>query len=242
MASRAFYTAQGTFFSMLGTVAEELTQAKFVFCFDGKANWRKQIYPEYKSNRNDPNKALRIAFFRTIWSALHATGHVCVYRDELEADDLLAVYAPHFDPAVILTSDKDLLGLVGEGTAVYLVPGTFAARHIVDEARFMQEWGFFPKNFYVWKALVGDAGDNIKGVRGIGPKTATRLVQTHGKEVFAEPQSSKVGKLLASQEVAYRVALNLVTPRIIDMPTVVPTEYNKEAVVVWQKLKSTQLY
>ena len=81
---------------------------------------------------------------------------------------------------VILTGDKDCLQLITDGVEVDLTRTGVTNMDIYDEARFKSEYGITPKQFIDVKALMGDKGDNIPGVRGVGEKTALKLVQEHG--------------------------------------------------------------
>lgn len=225
LANRAFYASnRASFFTMLEIVAEEMND-DFLFVFDGENNWRKTVYPPYKANRTDnPNKPLILTFLRNIWRVLRQAGHSPLYYDTLEADDVIANVVSRGD--IVLTSDKDLFGTICQGAVVYFIPTHFADRRLVDGPQFVQEYGFNPCYFYVWKALVGDRGDNVPGVTGIGPVRATKMVMEQGNNI----------SLTKGQE-QFNLAFQLVSPKqeSIDKPKGLTYNY-KEVKNLWQIL------
>ena len=89
---------------------------------------------------------------------------------------------------VILTGDRDTFQLIEDGhVVVQIFNKGVSDTTIYDEAATMAKFGITPKQMVDYKALVGDASDNIKGVPGIGPKTAMELLQKYGslKAMFA---------------------------------------------------------
>jgi DNA polymerase-1 len=84
-------------------------------------------------------------------------------------------------PVHIVTGDRDLLQLVDENTQVELPPGRFQKEpSIYDENAVIEKLGVRPDQVVDYKAIVGDKSDNIPGVVGVGPKTATRLLSQYG--------------------------------------------------------------
>lgn len=103
-----------------------------------------------------------------------------------EADDLIATFAEKFKKendlrVVVLTGDRDTLQLVeGEKVVVRTFNTGVSDTTVYDERGVIEKYGLKPSQFIDYKALVGDPSDNIKGVPGIGPKTATEVLKKFG--------------------------------------------------------------
>jgi DNA polymerase-1 len=154
--------------------------------------FRKKEYPEYKAQRPPAPDDL----IRQIIEARHlfeAFGVKTFEKPGFEADDLIATLAEKFkkEPevqVVILTGDKDTLQLIeGDKIVVRTFNRGVSDTTIYDENAVILKYGFAPKHMVDYKALVGDSSDNIKGVQGVGPKTATELIKKFGsiEKIFA---------------------------------------------------------
>ena len=148
-------------------------------CCDGRGNWRKELDAGYKAHR-DPLPSVFYAELDRVKQRLRDDGLLLWECPGFEADDVIATAWTHARSAghavTVATHDKDLLQLVGDGTD-YLSLSTFETRDIVAvEGKF----GVLPPMLGDWLALVGDASDGVKGAPGIGPKTATKLLQQYG--------------------------------------------------------------
>lgn len=100
--------------------------------------------------------------------------------DQCEADDIIATVArarPEDVEVFIATSDKDLFQLVGEGTCIISPSGE--NQRMTRDAVF-EKTGVWPEQIVDWLALTGDASDNIPGLKGVGPKTAAKLLAQFG--------------------------------------------------------------
>ncbi|MCA9698757.1 MAG: DNA polymerase I, partial [Myxococcales bacterium] len=152
---------------------------------DGK-NWRKVLYPEYKANRPPPPEDLRpqIPLVREATAALAIPW---VEHSNYEADDLIAAYAELGVKAklevVVVSSDKDLMQLVrgedDERAGSVRMWDTMKNRR-VGPAEVVEKFGVGPGRLGDLLAMSGDSSDNIPGVAGIGPKTATELLEQFG--------------------------------------------------------------
>lgn len=141
---------------------------------------RSAIYPEYKAGRkkapDDFYEQIPLLkdFLRTLGWPLFET-------DGYEADDILGTLAVQANKlgveANLITSDLDMLQLIDENTKVFAMKRGFSDIEEFDLEYFENKYGLKQSQFLDLKALQGDSSDNIPGVPGIGPKTATQLLQ-----------------------------------------------------------------
>ena len=156
----------------------------------GKSGRRLAICPEYKAQRPPMPDALRsqIAPIRDWMSAF---GWPLLEQEGIEADDLIAAITARREqlPVKILTFDKDIAQLTADPEVVLLSSGANDEWSALSQADVMAKFGVAPERLGDFLALVGDASDNIRGVEGIGPKTAARLLQESGslEAFFANP-------------------------------------------------------
>ncbi|AOL93084.1 DNA polymerase I [Porphyrobacter sp. LM 6] len=150
-------------------------------------SFRNHIYEYYKANRPEPPEDLRPQF-PLIRDATRAFSLPCIEVEGLEADDLIATYARRAQEqgwdVTIVSSDKDLMQLIGEvdtphGTARIDMLDTMKNQRIwLEEVE--EKFGVGPDLVGDVLALMGDAVDNVPGIYGIGPKTASKLIAEHG--------------------------------------------------------------
>jgi 5'-3' exonuclease len=174
------------FEATLGGVRRCISQAGegalVAVCCDGKGNWRKEIDATYKAQR-DPLPLVFYAEFDRVKQRLRDDGLLLWECPGFEADDLIATaeFSSAGHSVRIATHDKDLLQLIGrksDGCVTdYLLLSTFETR---DVGAVQTKYGIEPYQMGDWLALVGDSSDNVKGAPGIGPKTATKLLQAYG--------------------------------------------------------------
>jgi DNA polymerase-1 len=147
--------------------------------------FREKKYPAYKAQRPPTADALvfQLHGARNLFGAF---GVKTFEKSGYEADDLIATFSEAFKfekdlQIVILTGDRDTLQLVsGDAIVVQTFKKGVSDTTIYDEARVFEKYGIKPLQIIDYKALAGDSSDNIKGVPGVGPKTAIDLVQKFG--------------------------------------------------------------
>jgi len=152
--------------------------------FDAKGKTeREKIYPEYKANRDETPESLSKQFPWTK-KIVEACGMPMREQEGLEADDLIATAALSLleqgHTVKIVSADKDLGQLIRPGIMQLLPPPTANPRigwRELDEAGIFAKYGLQPNQIRDYLALVGDTSDNVPGVQGVGPKTATRWLQ-----------------------------------------------------------------
>src|SRR6478752_2611278 len=171
--------------TMLWKLADGLTKADgpthmAVILDASEHTHRNEMYAQYKAHRPPPPEDL-VPQFPLIRVATRAFSIPCIEEAGLEADDIIACYVTAARAAgwrvTIVSSDKDLMQLVEDGHIDML--DTMNDRRI-DEAAVIEKFGVGPEKVGDVLALMGDSVDNVPGVPGIGPKTATQLIQQYG--------------------------------------------------------------
>ncbi len=188
--------------------------------FDSRvATFRHERYPDYKANRQKTPEELHEQV-PLVEEALAALGVPVLRVDGFEADDLIATLAEKCRSegreCYILSADKDLLQLVGDGIYALkpgksgvAVSGAIGANYsFVGPAEVKAEWGVEPRLVLDVLSLTGDASDNVPGVPGIGDKTATKLIARYGNldslyANIAGIDGAAGKKLAAGKEAAY---------------------------------------
>jgi DNA polymerase-1 len=160
------------------TDAEEPTHMA-VIMDAARHSFRNEIYQEYKAHRPDPPEDL-VPQFALVRDAVRAMSLPCIEMDGFEADDIIATYATHAREkgwdVTIVSSDKDLMQLVGEDVEML---DTMNNRRLGIQA-VHDKFGVGPDKVIEVQALMGDSVDNVPGVPGIGPKTASQLINDYG--------------------------------------------------------------
>ncbi len=161
--------------------------------------FRDNLFAEYKATRTAMPRDLvqQLPYVRRLFEALHVP---VVEVTGFEADDVLATLVEHARaPGVeitVVSGDKDLLQLVGPGVRALSVLGRTGERIVYDEAKVRERWGVAPSQIADVLALMGDSIDNIPGVKGVGEKTAVKLISQFGSvERLYENLSLVPGKL-----------------------------------------------
>ncbi len=142
---------------------------------------RNELYDQYKAHRPPPPEDL-VPQFPLIRTATRAFSLPCIEEDGLEADDIIACYVTAAKSAgwkvTIVSSDKDLMQLIDEDAGIDMLD-TMNDRRIGRE-QVLEKFGVPPEKVGDVLALMGDSVDNVPGVPGIGPKTASQLIQQFG--------------------------------------------------------------
>src|SRR5262252_2115828 len=150
-------------------------------CCDGSRSQRKDLDPHYKAQRPETDAALWHSQ-ALVCEALEQDGFPVWEQDGYEADDIiasatLAALTASADATVkIITADKDLLQLVTSRVRVQSLKNNA----VLDVEAVREVYGVQPEQITDWLCLVGDTSDNVVGAKGIGPKTATKLLQQFG--------------------------------------------------------------
>ena len=211
--------------------------------FDRGMSGREEVFPEYKSTREKMPDELSSQLTR-IEQLVRAFNIPILVLDGYEADDLIGTACAQIATsrdiqARIITGDRDLLQLLTDRVEVQL-PQRGGPDRIYDVAAFRDRYEIEPGQLVDLKALMGDSSDNIPGVRGIGQKTATKLLKQYGNlaaiyEHIDEIKGANQRKLIGDREMAflsYELALiRRNVPFAIDLADSVAHEYDFEQVL-----------
>ena len=197
------------FAMMLVKLLKELAPTQIVIAFDkSRTTFRTVLYPDYKGTRDKTPEELlsQIPLLKELAAAL---GISFLEMDDYEADDIIGTLATQAAEqgveTVVVTGDRDALQLIRKGLTVVLTKKGISDTRRYDTAAFEEEYGFAPVRLIDLKGLMGDSSDNIPGVPGIGPKTATKLLVAYGTiENVLDHAAEVSGKKLSASLVAYR--------------------------------------
>jgi len=203
-------TATGVIYGFLRSLSgfqDLFNTSNFVFCWDSNTSKRKEIYPEYKTNRKKEDyteeeiefdKAFRRQMKKLRTTYLPMIGFKNVFIQQgYEADDVMASICNRSirekDEAVIITSDKDLYQCIRSNVSCYN-PQT---NKILTLQGFKKKYEILPREWVLVKAIAGCSTDNVLGVKGVGEKTAIKYLMgklTEGKKYFdiTCPQGMKI--------------------------------------------------
>ncbi len=204
------------FTNMLVKLIEDYSNDKMIVIFDAaRENFRNKIFPEYKANRGDAPDDL-IPQFPLIRECVQSFNIPQLEIEGFEADDLIATYVSLAEKnkieTIIVSSDKDLMQLVSKHVTM-LDPMKNKKIEIKDVE---EKFGVQPDKVIFIQALTGDKVDNIPGAPGIGPKTASQLINEFNDidgliKNLDKIKQEKRRNILSESENDIRLSLELVT-------------------------------
>ena len=198
------------FVNMINKIISEEKPMYIAVAFDIGKTFRHEKYDYYKGKRDNTPDELKEQFpiAKQILTAMNIK---CFELQGYEADDIIGTFSKKCEQdddfkALIVSSDKDLLQLITDQTEVKLLKTKDYIR--MDYKTFYDTYGIEPIKMIDLKALMGDASDNIPGVKGIGEKTALKLLTTYGSlssiyEHIDEIKGSVKDKLIQDKDNAY---------------------------------------
>jgi DNA polymerase-1 len=168
------------FVNMLLKLLMDFHAGQLAVIFDAsRANFRNDLYADYKANRSDTPEEL-IPQMPLIREAVAAFNLPSIELEGYEADDLIAAYSclarDRGQEVTIVSSDKDLMQLIREGVDMF----DPIKNRTIGPAEVMEKFGVTPDKMIEVQSLIGDSVDNVPGVPGIGPKTAAELINEFG--------------------------------------------------------------
>ncbi len=198
------------FANMMNKIINEEKPTYIMVAFDKGKTFRHLKYADYKSGRMETPSELKmqIPYSRRLLSAM---GIKYYEIDNYEADDIIGTFARYCDldknfDATIISSDHDLLQLISDAVEMKMLKSKDYVRY--NKKTFFEEYGIEPERVVDLKALEGDSSDNIPGVKGIGEKTALKLLQDYKTldgvyENISALTPKMQEKLLSDKENAY---------------------------------------
>jgi DNA polymerase I len=230
---------------------QEKPNGTLVFFDLGGAQDRLALHPEYKAHREDMPEALERQL-PVIKEMTRAMGLVGIEQEGVESDDLLASHAMTLsrrgDEVLIVSSDKDFAQIVGDRIRIMLPPPTANPKlgwRLMDEAGVVEKFGVPPARIADYLALVGDTSDNIPGLAGVGPKTASKWLSEFGSlegVLAAADRLSPERFRVALASSADRLRLNLrITTLNLSLPPPVSAPADVEATALYAILERMEM-
>ncbi len=264
-ATPAFTTSKGElinavygFSAMLMRTLNELKPDFLAIAWDEKGpTFRHQAYTQYKATRGPTEDGLTTQYKR-VFEVAHAFNIPEFSLSGYEADDLIGTLSKQAEKEknleiIIVTGDRDIMQLIDEKIKILMPKKTLQDVGLYGVEEFVLKYGFEPIQMIEYKALAGDASDNIPGVPGIGDVTATKLIHSFGTiEKIYLPENLKTlpprtQKLLAegaeSAVMSKKLAtLDLNAPIKLDLPACVVHDYDHKKVLdLFQELEFKSL-
>ncbi len=177
-------------FTVMLLEALKMFEPKYVLCsFDtAKPTFRHVEFPDYKATRKPTDQSL-IDQFPLVEEILQAFNIPILKKEGFEADDILGTISKYVREGkwsnenielYILSGDRDLLQLITENVKIALPQKSFSDLVAYDRIGTKKKFGLYPEQIVDYKAMAGDASDNIPGVKGVGVKTAIELLDRYG--------------------------------------------------------------
>lgn len=205
----------------------------------GASSYRKEISPEYKGNREElrakqtEEEAQKFTEFieelTSTMAYLQHSGYPVLRYKGVEADDIAALIVKHKDNLLIdniwlISSDKDWDLLVKEGVSRF--------SYVTRKETTIDEWPYevSVEGYIALKCLMGDAGDNVKGIKGIGPKRAAQIVNEYGSIYDIYDAIPIPGKYKYLQELNNNADKLLENCQLMDLLTYCETAIGEENV------------
>lgn len=197
--SGVYTNALSGFVNMISKVVEENTFTHLFVAFDtAKPTFRHEQFEDYKGGRKPMPEELgmQIPLMKEYLDIMNISR---LEIEGIEADDLIGTFSKlayeEFDEIEIYSADKDLLQLVDSKTKMMITKRGVTELEEYTHENFFEKMGIYPHQMTDYKGMIGDSSDNLPGIRGIGPKTACKLLQEyHTLEGIIENIESLSGK------------------------------------------------
>lgn len=181
--------------NLLISYVEKFTPEQVYLVGEGRnsRDRRRQLFPEYKAHRTNKLPISKESFYSQVdyfKELAYNLGVHCVEVDMFEADDVIAVLSRHYANyrKVIISTDGDLLQLIGENTHVY----NPTKEELITLANFKDITEVNFEDYVSYKAMIGDKSDGIKGIEGIGKVTAKEILNWIDYDFFAEQEEKDI--------------------------------------------------
>lgn len=181
--SGVYTNALSGFVNMISKVVEENTFTHLFVAFDtAKPTFRHEQFEDYKGGRKPMPEELgmQIPLMKEYLDIMNISR---LEIEGIEADDLIGTFSKlayeEFDEIEIYSADKDLLQLVDSKTKMMITKRGVTELEEYTHENFFEKMGIYPHQMTDYKGMIGDSSDNLPGIRGIGPKTACKLLQEY---------------------------------------------------------------
>ena len=220
------------FCNMLSKLVDDVRESGeadyFAVIFDAaRKTFRNDIYPEYKAHRPPPPEDLRPQF-PLVKQASQAFNLATIEMPGFEADDIIATYARQARESgmsvTIVSSDKDLMQLVGDGVVMH---DPMKQRRIGPK-QVEEKFGVGPDRVVDVQALCGDSTDNVPGVPGIGVKTAALLINEYGNLDGVLDRAEEIKQTKRRQNLVDHADLARISRRLVTLKDDVPVDLGLE--------------
>jgi 5'-3' exonuclease len=208
----------------IDSLASSYGCGKILICADkGSSSYRRELYPEYKANRKErfaqqtPEEEKEfLEFLEDYEKALELVQEVypVIRYQGVEADDLISVISRNSSLRIwIVSTDKDLDQLITDKVSRF----SYITRKEITLENFRETYGCDVEEYISIKVLQGDAGDNVKGIEGVGPKRALALIRQFGSAFDIHDSIPLPGKLKYIQAVNEAKDLILLNYKLMDL-------------------------
>ncbi len=198
------------FVNLIDSLHRDHNTDYIVFALDSKGpTFRNEIYSDYKANRDSPPEDL-IKQLPVAIDWITEMGFANLAKEGYEADDIIATLAKYGKEqglqVRIVSHDKDLYQMIENG---HVVMYDSVKRKEITEKECFEKFGVYPKDFINFQSIVGDASDNVPGVKGIGKVGASKLINKYFtlENIYADIENTGTPniqkKLLESKESAF---------------------------------------
>ncbi len=209
---------------------DQATHVAVIFDHSSKT-FRNDIYPLYKANRPELPEELRPQFPLTR-EATRAFNLACIETEGFEADDIIATLACRAREAggrvTIVSSDKDLMQLVGNGVEM-LDP---MKNKVIGIPEVEEKFGVRPERVVDVQALAGDSVDNVPGAPGIGIKTAALLIQEYGDLETLLERAGEIKQEKRRQTLIENAEQIRISKRLVELDCNTPLDFSLESLEV----------
>lgn len=216
-------TGTMAFLNALFAVMDKYGYDCVIPCTEGGNNWRKRESGEYKATREGAGISHYADQSLLLEEVLPTLGMTVVKAPGHEADDVIAHisrHSPAYEEIHILSCDKDLLQLVTNKVKVLLFSSA-KKMELVDIDGVVKHFGVYPAEVKYFKALAGDSSDNVAGIKGIGPKTAVKII-TECRPSEVNPEFTGADRIALHPKVAPEAGTFLGNLRLVTLENDVP--------------------
>ncbi|ENH96993.1 5'-3' exonuclease [Gracilibacillus halophilus YIM-C55.5] len=232
------------FLNYFTNAIETFTPTHVICCWDmGSQTFRNQMYQGYKSNRNAPPEEL-IPQFDLAKNIVESFDIPNVGMEGYEADDCIGTLAKQFHHdyhVTIMTGDQDLLQLVDHQIDVAIMRKGQGNYEVFTEENFQEKKQLSPSQIIDMKGLMGDSSDNYPGVKGVGEKTALKLLKEYGSIHSLIEHKDQLTKGMQKKLEQYQDDLDI-SRKLAEIYTSVPLTFDIQEAIWKTKIEVVDQY